>query len=266
VRSEETYAQVSVQTIREPTKAHRASMDPDRLAELIDDIAANGLLQPIGLVPDPEGDSFELIWGHRRLLAVRRLGWDVVTARVFPPGTDPLQARLSENAQRADLTPIEEANIVAELAERGEPEAEIARRFRRSKAWVRERAALIEYPDELRAAIHEKHIPLAVAHQLANIDHESYRRELIAEAMRTGANAATAAAWVAHYEAERPLIITNQTTTDQLRQGRDEYIVRHRCPIDGAETRIEATRLFRVCARCAKRIEAMTTPEGARVD
>jgi len=246
---------LAVNQIRRPLRPHRLTMDQDALGALSDDIAANGLLQPIGVVLDDTGEGGELAWGDRRLMAVRALGWDVVTARCFPPGTDPMQARLSENQQREPLTPVEEALVIGECADRGEPVALIARRFRRSVGWVEQRAAILDYPADLQKAIHAGHVTLAVATCLAEIDHDTYRAELIGEAKRVGANSRTATLWVAQYQANRDQIITNQLTLDQLRANRDEYIIRHACPLCAAESPIEQTRLFRVCPACTKRLE-----------
>jgi ParB/RepB/Spo0J family partition protein len=231
-------------------------MNQDALGALIDDVAANGLLQPLGVVLDATDEGGELVWGDRRLMAIQALGWDVVTCRCFPTGTDPMQARLSENQQREPLSPVEEALVIGECAERGEPVALIARRFRRSAAWVEQRAAILDYPDDLQKAIHAGHLTLGVAERLAEIDHDTYRTELIGEAARVGANARTADVWVAQYHANKDQIVANQLTLDQLRAGRDEYIIRHACPLCAQESPIEQTRIYRVCLTCTKRLEA----------
>ncbi|HTL52631.1 MAG TPA: ParB N-terminal domain-containing protein, partial [Planctomycetota bacterium] len=46
-------------------------------------IAANGLLQPIMVVKKPGGDAYDLLAGHLRLAACRKLGWKTIPAVVM---------------------------------------------------------------------------------------------------------------------------------------------------------------------------------------
>jgi ParB family chromosome partitioning protein len=46
-------------------------------------IAALGLLQPIMVVKNPQGDGYDLLAGHLRLAACKKLGWKTVPAVVL---------------------------------------------------------------------------------------------------------------------------------------------------------------------------------------
>lgn len=61
----------------------------------------NGLLQPIGV--DTSG---HLIWGYRRLLAARKLGWEKILARIVDVD-GPLTAMNDENQNRQPLSVTE---------------------------------------------------------------------------------------------------------------------------------------------------------------
>lgn len=66
-------------------------VEPDAMADLMDSIRANGVLEPLLVVRD--GDGYRLISGHNRLQAVRKIQadepdeprWRTVPCRVLPP-------------------------------------------------------------------------------------------------------------------------------------------------------------------------------------
>src|SRR4051812_32591348 len=58
------------------------------VAELAASIAQVGVLQPIKVLgPFPDTGRFSLIYGQRRLTAVRSLGWPQIKAVVVAPGS-----------------------------------------------------------------------------------------------------------------------------------------------------------------------------------
>jgi hypothetical protein len=181
--------------------------------------------------------------------------WDLIDCRRFPKDYDPLQARAAENFHREGLTPVEEADIVRRFLERGTPVPAIVRELRRSRSWVEQRIALLGYPADIRAAVHDGALSLAVAHLLAQIDHDKYRAELVAEAARVGANSSTATVWLAHFARDRDQILKNQHTVEQILTARDEYRIVVNCDGCERETDISATRLLRFCARCVAAID-----------
>src|SRR5919108_435401 len=121
---------VPLDAVDGPSDPARESVDPARLGELADDMAVNGLLQPVGLRgPSPEG-RYEVIWGDRRVRAARLLGWASIPARVAPWSTDPALGRMAENFMREQLNVREEARTIKALHERGYSFAQIARILR----------------------------------------------------------------------------------------------------------------------------------------
>lgn len=244
------YRAFAVSLIREPVDPARQSIDQETLGELADSIAAEGLHQPIGLVLDADGDGAVVAWGHRRLLAHRLLRAELIDAKVFPAGTDLALARWSENGQRADLNPMEEAGEVKRFLEKGYPISQIRRMFRRSEAWVNDRLALLTLPDDLKACITNRSLSLAVVAILRDIDHDGYRESLVREAISHGATAAAADVWRAHYAAERIRIISNHVTIEQLAQERQAFTITVACEWCQQPTAVELTRSWRLCSGC----------------
>jgi ParB family chromosome partitioning protein len=90
----------------------RRTADPVRMAELVESIRRQGVLQPV-LVrrsPDREGD-FEIIAGERRWRAAQDAGLHEIPAVIRNlSDSEAAAAALIENLQREDLNAIEEAD------------------------------------------------------------------------------------------------------------------------------------------------------------
>lgn len=263
--SEASYARVEIRLIREPAHPRRTHIDAGQLGELADSMATEGLHQPIGLRGPFPDQTYEVVWGHRRLLAARSLGWRFIDARVHGEDFDPLLAAVSENLQRTDLTPMEEATALDDFLSRGCALAEVARLFRRSPAWVRARLELLDYPPDVQAGVHTGNVGLAVARALATVDSDDYRKELLGEAARTGASEATAQLWAAHYQANKELLARQAISDADLRESRDAFSIKYECPACARDVDIADTRLFRFCITCAHEIEKnLTAPAPPR--
>jgi len=244
------YQRIRLGLIDEPGHRLRDAIAPESLGELADSMAAEGLHQPLGVRGPNSAGRYEVVWGHRRLLAARLLCWPDVPARVFPAAYDPLLAAVSENLQRTDLNPLEEARAVAAFQERGKPLAEIQRLFRRSMPWVQSRIDLLHFPPDVQAAVGAGRLTLAVARELATIDHDTYRGQLVAEAERTGATSRTAEVWTAHYRADRDRIIANTITVEDVIARREAWKIYVACELCEEDTPYEETRGLRACRPC----------------
>ncbi|MGI5868802.1 MAG: ParB N-terminal domain-containing protein [Kiritimatiellia bacterium] len=70
-------------------RAHSAHVDPQDVEQLAVSIDAEGLLQPILVAATTETGSYEILAGHLRLEACRKLGWKSVPAIVRPLHANP---------------------------------------------------------------------------------------------------------------------------------------------------------------------------------
>jgi ParB/RepB/Spo0J family partition protein len=119
------------------------------VSELAESLKAVGMLNPV-TVRALDGGAYEIIAGHRRVEAARLAGWTTVPA--FIVGCDDQTAAemcATENMQRSDLTPLEEAEGVRILLERHTAQ-EVADRLGRSRQWVARRAKLLDLIDEAK--------------------------------------------------------------------------------------------------------------------
>src|SRR5580765_5003757 len=91
----------------------------NQVRALAESIREHGLLQPDVVRRHPTfDDRYELIAGHRRLAAVRSLGWTSLPAVVRRADADEAYLlTLVENLQRQDLSPREESAALEALVQ-----------------------------------------------------------------------------------------------------------------------------------------------------
>lgn len=120
------------------------------VTDLANSIKANGLLSPLNVVPN--GERFRVIAGHRRLAACKQAGTGAVPCFVLD--LDPLQqleAMVTENCQREQLTVLEESDAIQGMLDLGATTASVAHQLGRSSDYVRDRAKAASIDNEVRA-------------------------------------------------------------------------------------------------------------------
>lgn len=148
-RPNESHLQLTIDSIVPNRRQPRHSFNPERLQELADSIAQDGLVQPI--VVRRSGDGYELIAGERRWRAAKLAGVARIPALVREADDrEALLLAIVENVVRADLNPIEVARGYASLIdEMGLGASDVARRVGRSRAAVANTLRLLDLPDDV---------------------------------------------------------------------------------------------------------------------
>lgn len=154
---------LSVSSIQPNPKQPRTYFDPAVLQELADSIRENGLQSPI-LVEDNGDETYTLVAGERRLRAHKLLGLTEIEAIVRPltnhGGTQRLLDAMIENVQRANMTPVEEAQGYRRLRdEHGMSPTEISKRMGVSLTSVLGRLKITELEPEIQELIALKALP-----------------------------------------------------------------------------------------------------------
>jgi ParB family chromosome partitioning protein len=172
--------QLAVDRIARNHDQPRSQFDEEQLAELTASIRIHGVLQPIVVRATPDG-AYELIAGERRLRAARAAGLSDIPAVVRESADDELlQLALTENVQRADLNPIEEAGAYRELIRRFElTHDELARQVGKSRVAVSNALRLLELAPETRDAIVEGRISEGHGRALAAITIPELQRAVL---------------------------------------------------------------------------------------
>jgi ParB family chromosome partitioning protein len=144
----------------------RRKMDRDGVQALADEIRENGLW-PGALRGRMKGDRVELCYGHRRLQAVKALGWKEVEVEVEELTDEEMAVQnLAENLQREGLTDIEKAQAIHLMLQRTsragvrEPEAmqRISRLLGLSTGWIKDLLSLLDLEPGVQKAIRDKRI------------------------------------------------------------------------------------------------------------
>ena len=189
--------QIPIGIIDEPSEPHRLGMDEQALGELADSIRLEGLKQPISVRPSSEG-RYEIIAGHRRFAACRQIGLVEITAFVRLASEAHAEVeRFTENMQREQLTPMEEAVALTRYMESSGLEvAKIAEKLSKTEAWVRTRMQLMGLPDGLKGEVHAGRIAIASALALLKVTNLAHRDYLTRYAVEGGASSAVVRQWV----------------------------------------------------------------------
>ena len=147
----------------------RRHFDNELIAELAASIKESGLLQP--LVVRKVNGTFELIAGERRLRAVTSLGHTTVKVVVHEASDQEVaELALSENLQRADLTPLEEAEQYRLLQEKfGMKQETIAQHVGKSRAVVANMVRLLDLAPEVRDMLNAQQITVGHAKVLLQL-------------------------------------------------------------------------------------------------
>ena len=186
---------ISVDLIDDPRIAMRTNLDDAELDELMADMKAQGLIEPI--VVRPVGERYELIAGARRTRAARLLGWGLIEAKSVEVSDDEaFSMRLAENLQRKEVDPVDESAYVGEIMLREKKDLkEVSVMLHRTEEWVRSRYAVFGMLDELKAYLAQGRISLGAALELDQISNPRTRMYYIHWAGQNGVSVANAKRW-----------------------------------------------------------------------
>lgn len=247
---------LQVANIDPPNNAHRLDMDETKMWELADSIRDVGLLTPI-IVRPKEAGRYEIIAGHRRYCAHQMLNLTEI-ACIVRTSTDAQTEidRFTENLQRDDLSPMEEAIAVTRLAEETQADVtSIAHRLRRSETWVRQRGELMALPTELKEHVHTKQIPVSTALVLARVTDGAHRAYLLDYAIKSGASAGVIRSWVSEWEMAAQAGTPDEAAKPVIGAPMQEIIIQIPCYTCHSPTDHREMEIVRLCRGCAAEIK-----------
>jgi len=151
-------------------KNPRTYFDEKEMAAFRESIKAQGVLQPILVRPLPNG-TYEIVAGERRWRAAKDVFGDdfdmPVTIREMTD-EEAAAAAASENIDRANMSPAEEAEAAAKiLAQHNGDYDEAARRLGWTRSTLEKRLSLMQCSQLVRNALTERKINLGLAELFA---------------------------------------------------------------------------------------------------
>jgi ParB family transcriptional regulator, chromosome partitioning protein len=146
--------QASVDAIQRNPRQPRIHFKEEELAELAASIREHGVIQPLIVIPKPDG-KFVLIAGERRWQAAQRAGLRTVPVITRQANNQELiELALIENVQRADLNALEEAEAYRQLVEEfGLSHEAVAKRVGKSRVAVTNTLRLLGLADVVKQAL-----------------------------------------------------------------------------------------------------------------
>lgn len=190
------FRKIKIEKIKGPSVRDRITLDAGSIEALACDISANGLLNPI--LVRPNGDTFEVVAGERRFLAVKSLGWGDVMCQVRKLNDrDTAFLRAVENLGREDLSPIEEGRVYGVLFSSHKMSVDqIAKRVGKTVGVVKRRMDLLKMPAMLQEAVHKREITYGVAEELERLGDEGSISYYLGFCVEHGATVAVVRQWV----------------------------------------------------------------------
>ena len=151
----------------------RRFFDADKLAELSNSIAQEGVLQPILVVR--RGDRYEIVAGERRFRASKAAGKDSIPAILTEVGErESLKLALVENIQRDDLNPIEEARAFQVMIEEfGWTQEELGRYLGKDRSTISNTLRLLRLPAEAQNLLAHGELSAGHVRTLIRLDRET---------------------------------------------------------------------------------------------
>lgn len=157
VRDGERVQQIGVELLSPNPFQHRSAgiaEDDASLIELSTDIAQHGIIQPLIVRRNGTAQTYQVAAGHRRLAAAIMAGLASVPCVVRPLDDDAmLDVVFAENYHRTDVNPIDRAQLIALLVERGLSRQEISERLSIGLPAISNALRLLRAPAEAKQAV-----------------------------------------------------------------------------------------------------------------
>jgi len=246
---------VEMGLIDEPEGVIRLDIDPEKIIELSESIKAIGQLQPILL--RPKGKRYEIVYGHRRFMAVQRLGQARILATIKDLN-DEITAlmRATENIAREDITPIEEAAVYLDLVDRGGMTiAQISSEMGRSEGIIKRRMDLLRMPECLQQAVHKRQIGYSVAEELWRLGELADIEYYLGFAVDHGVTQTVVRTWVKEKIDERRRSKSGTVQGREVLSPMETRPVYVACDICREAMEIGEETVIRSCQKCTKAIK-----------
>lgn len=182
--TEKNIVSVALANVQPSNYNPRKYFDETSLAELAESIRRQGVLQPIGVRPLADIDHFEIVFGERRYRASLMAGVEEIPAIILNVSDETAEEMaVTENLQRKDVTPIEEANAYQKLIESGRHDVQsLSVQFGKNENYIRTRLKFISLIPEIALLLEQEELTISVASEICryggDIQREVYDKHL----------------------------------------------------------------------------------------
>lgn len=199
VAPEISFQEITIDLIDDPERPIRTNLTSASVEDLMLSIKQVGIIEP--LVVKPVNGRYEVIAGHRRLLAARLAKIVAVPCYIRPATKEEAEIlKIHENLYRSEIKPQDEALHFSHLIQKQKiTPIKIAQMISKSPTYVTDRLAILEYPDFLKEALDKKEVSFSVATEFARFDDLKQMRQAVYYARRGGMTQEMAHKWVVDY-------------------------------------------------------------------
>lgn len=219
------FATISLDLIDDPARPIRHDLSPESVEDLVVSMRQVGIIEP--LVVKPVGERYEVIAGHRRLVAAGIAGLvEAPCYIVLVTNEQGEMLKIHENLYRADVRPSDEADHFKYLIQHHKlSPVRLAKLIGKSEGYVNDRLAIFNYPPELRQALDLGQIKFSVAREFGRMEDVGKMREYLHYAIRSGITPALARQWVMDWR--RSLTDAQRVDDEVIVAGGEVPVVEH---------------------------------------
>lgn len=179
--------QLKLASVHPSSMNPRKSFDEASIHELAESIKNVGVLQPIIVRAHKIKGMYEIVCGDRRFRASQ-----VAKVKTIPciemtlTDEEAFDLMITENLQRKDVHPLEEASAFNSLIEKGTYDvASLCHRFGKSETYIRHRLKLNDLIDPFKQELEKETINLSMAFEICKID-VKYQLEYYKDTFKMG--------------------------------------------------------------------------------
>lgn len=166
----ETIEEISLSDIKPNPFQPRRIFDEDKINELAQSIKEHGIFQPIILKKVKEG--YIIVTGERRFRAAQKIGLKSIPSIIRQYEESKVaEIALTENLQRENLTPIEEAEAYKVIMNNLHlTQADLAQKIGKSRSHVTNTLGLLKLPKEVQDMLLSNLISMGHARALSKLE------------------------------------------------------------------------------------------------
>ncbi len=254
--SKNAIVEVDLDLTDEPKTMARMEIDPDYIEELAQSIRETGLLQPVLLRPVAE--RFEIVAGHCRFLAHKKLGLPSILALVRKmTDKEAAIARATENLSREGLSALEEAKNYAGLVnDHGMTLEQVGKRFGKTAGTIKRRMDILRMPPRLQQAIHKGQISMSAGEELWPISNETDLEYYLLFAVENGCTKDVAREWCKQWKDSQRRSVEPSEEGGGIASPQEPRPYYLTCDLCSGPTKLEDAARLTICPECFATIKA----------
>lgn len=181
--------EIPVSMIRTNKQQPRQIFGEEQLIELRDSIKEFGILQPLILKKQSDGE-YLLIAGERRLRAAAMAGLDRVPAIIRDADEEEINLiALVENIQRENLGYIEEAKAYKNIMEKYDmSQMELSEKLGKNQSTISNKIRILTLPEDIQEMLAENRLTERHARALLKIEDNRIRKVILDKVIKHGFN------------------------------------------------------------------------------